>query len=129
MVWHIGDRSVKKLLFHARSDILECYDCEQIYDGNCATGTDLEKTFCFETAVSCYSIVFYNPFNEGYGGKYNYRRGCTMFNETKEFVNFTSIGFSLLEEYVGPTIICNTSLCNNDPIKLFKVEDPLGIKL
>ncbi|XP_044754804.1 uncharacterized protein LOC123313824 isoform X2 [Coccinella septempunctata] len=137
IVWNIVITLLGCVLFqgcwtrvtNSGKEILECFDCEQIYGGNCASGKDLEKTFCFETASSCYSMVFYNPFNDGYGGKYNYRRGCTMFNKTEDHINFTSIGHSLLEEYIGPTTLCNTFLCNDDPIGEFEVEDPLGIKL
>lgn len=74
-------------------------------------------------------MVFYDPYNDGYGGKYNYKRGCTIFDKSEDHINFTAFGYSLLDEYIGPTVVCNTSLCNNDPMGDFEVEDALGVKL
>ncbi|KAL3270128.1 hypothetical protein HHI36_009186 [Cryptolaemus montrouzieri] len=47
---------------------LQCYQCHQTFYGTCASSENLDKTLCYNTAKACYSRVFYDPFNTGYGG-------------------------------------------------------------
>ncbi|KAK9892904.1 hypothetical protein WA026_022583 [Henosepilachna vigintioctopunctata] len=107
---------------------IQCYDCQENNFGNCAKGIDIKTKRCFDNAISCYGTVFYSPYNNGYGAKYMFTRGCSTCNTSDCLVNDTQRGFGLLPEYIGNHFICKYSSCNTNPLEQFKVDLELGIK-
>ncbi|KAK9892905.1 hypothetical protein WA026_022584 [Henosepilachna vigintioctopunctata] len=112
-----------------RDILLACNHCHETFYGNCAQAIDLDTIACSYKEIYCISQSYYDPWNRGYGGKYNFHRGCSPCEDIECAENYTMSTNLLLREFIGETVVCGKYFnCNKDELSNFELEDVVGIK-
>ncbi|XP_045474058.1 uncharacterized protein LOC123680288 [Harmonia axyridis] len=107
--------------------LLFCYYCEEHYYGKCGEGNNMKISNCLGIDKSCFYKSYYDPFNNGHGGRYKYERGCTPCDTEECLANTTQFTVGL-KENLGTMKICAGAKCNINRMNVFQVDEPIGVK-
>ncbi|XP_044754803.1 uncharacterized protein LOC123313824 isoform X1 [Coccinella septempunctata] len=136
IVWNIVITLLGCVLFqgcwtrvtNSGKELLVCYHCEEIYFGSCGRGYNLNSSSCHSNDKTCFYKSYYDPFNNGHGGKFKYERGCTPCDSEKCLASATLFR-SGVEDFLGTMKICDSPNCNSMGMNALQIDDPLGVKI